>query len=279
MNIKKDVALLMTEAKAKVPMRATTGSAGYDVFAPKEIHLPKGKTISMELPFTFEGKLDGDLQVRLFVRSSFGIKKKVRLIKDNQKNIPGIQLSLQENTHTVELLNDSGEDVVIAQEEHFSQFILSDKEPKAAKQKVEALTEAETEGVSITKGHMEVAEPDVYDYILDEAVTIGANAQITIATGYRSVIEAGTWTAITVHEDAVPFVMLANQIGVADADYAYNESTNGNMFIGLVNLQNESITLPKGTRLTQWRAETYYILEEEIKTDVIRTGGVGHTTK
>ena len=130
----------------------------------------------------------------------------------------------------------------------------------------------------LTKGHMEVAKPNVYEYIIDEDVVLQPNQQVTLATGYRSVIEQGTWTAIVPHEDVKNTIILANQIGVVDYDYQY-AANHGLCFVGIVNLKDEVVTLPKGTKLAQWYTEKYYVLENEIKTDQERTGGVGHTSK
>lgn len=278
MNIMKDLHLVVTNEKAKTPMRSTTGSAGNDVFAPTPIYLKKGEVTNVELPFAFEGELDGDRKVRLFVRSSFGIKKKVRLVENNQKNIEGVQLDITNDRLTVSLLNDSEADLTIAEGEHFSQFIISEKNPKKEKQAIEALTPEELGDVVPTKGHMEVAEPNVYDYILDEEIVLQPNEQITIATGYRSVIEPGTWTAIVPHESVKDTVMLANQTGIIDYDYQFAKNF-GHCFLGIVNLRDVVVTLPIGTKLTQWYTEKYYVLENEIKTDQERTGGVGHTSK
>lgn len=278
MNIMKNLNMKKMNGEAKTPMRSTTGSAGYDVFAPEPILLKKGDTTTVELPFIFEGAGNVNAQVRLFVRSSFGIKKKVRLVENEKKNIEGVSLPLNHATLLIDLLNDSNADLTIEKGEHFAQFILSEKQPKKERQAIEALTPEELGDVIPTKGHMEVVEPNVYDYVLDEEVVLQPHEQITLATGYRSVIDPGTWTAIVPHESVKDTVMLANQTGIIDYDYAFNPSTKGNCFLGIVNLKDEVVTLPKGTKLTQWYTETYYVLADEIQTDQERTGGVGHTS-
>lgn len=274
----KELELVMLKEKVKTPMRSTTGSAGFDVFAASEIVLPKGKIVNLKLPFTFEGKLDGNIQVRLFVRSSFGIKKKVRLVENSEKDIEGIKMDLLEQSHSFSLLNDSDKDIVIEEGEHFAQFIISEKKPKEEEQRIEALTPEELGDIVPTKGHMEEVRPNVFDYVLDEEITLEAGEQVTLPTGYRSVIEQGTWTAIVPHESVRGIVMLGNAVGVVDCDYAYNTGNFGLCFIAIVNLKNEKVVLPIGTKLTRWHSEKYYILENEIKTDNERTGGVGHTS-
>lgn len=277
MNIMKNVNLVVNDKNAKQPMRSTIGSAGYDIFAPKDIQLPKGKEVVVELPFSFEGENLSEWMVRVFVRSSFGIKKKVRIVENGDKAVLGKKLDLAAKNHQLILLNDSDEDLTISAGEHFAQFIVSEKEPMEEKNKLEFLTKEELGDVVPVKGVIEVVRPNVYDYVLDEEVVVPANAQISLPSGVRTVIADGTWTAIDPHDEIKDRIMLANQKGVIDKDYAYNESTKGNCFLALVNLLDEEVVLPKGTRVARWYTEKYFTFEEEIKTDKVRTGGIGHT--
>lgn len=279
MNVMKNFNLKMVSEGAKIPMRSTKGSAGYDVFADKEYVLPAGKVVTMKLPFAFKGDLDQGVKVRLFVRSSFGIKKKVRLVKGEEKNIEGLTLNIHDDAHVISVLNDNDSDLTIAEGEHFAQFIISKENPKEEKQKIESLTSEELGEVVPVKGHMEVVRPNVYDYVLEENITFVPHEQKVLPSGLRTVIEEGTWTAIDSHSDVRDVVMLANQKALIDYDYQNNPKTKGNCFLAMVNLKDEEVTLPKGTKLTRWYTEKYYTFEDEIKSDKKRIGGIGSTTE
>lgn len=277
MNIMKDLKLVMKNEDLKVPMRSTVGSAGYDVFADKEYLIPSKGFLTIELPFYFEGDFS-NVMVRLFVRSSFGIKKKIRLAEGNDYNIKGIKLNLEDRKNEITLFNDNEEDLIIKKDEHFSQFIISEKSLKTEKQKIEALTPEEMNGIEKIDGHMDIFSPDVYDYIIDEEITLEVNEQRVLATGYRTVIEQGTWTVVEISGILNESLMFANQTPVIDADYAYNEGNHGLCFLAIVNLSGSKLRLEKGTKLARWFTEKYYVFEDEVKTDNIRKGGVGHTS-
>lgn len=277
MNVIQNAKISMKQDQTKVPMRSTTGSAGYDIFAAEAIHVPANGQVTLELPFYFTGDLPSNLIVRVFVRSSFGIKKKVRIVVDGNKAALGKTLTLTDDLHTLTLLNDSDTDLDIAAGEHFAQFIVTENQPTEDKNVIEWLTEEELGDLVPVKGHVEVLRPNVYVFVLDEKVTLAPKEQVTLPSGLRTVIEDNTWTAVVPHEDVTDSIMLANQVGVIDRDYAFNESTKGNCFLALVNLKDEAVTLEAGTCLTTWFTEKYYVFDDEIKTDKIRTGGIGHT--
>lgn len=60
-----------------LPKRATSGSAGYDFFAPKEYTLLPGETV--KIPTGIRVKIDDDWVLTIFPRSSLGFKYKLRL--------------------------------------------------------------------------------------------------------------------------------------------------------------------------------------------------------
>ena len=61
----------------KLPKRATTGSAGYDFFAPIEINLEKEKTILV--PTGVRAKIDEGWVLNIFPRSGLGFKHRIQL--------------------------------------------------------------------------------------------------------------------------------------------------------------------------------------------------------
>ena len=61
----------------KLPRRATTGSAGYDIFAPYDIEIPAGETV--KVPTGIRVTLDDDKFLAIYPRSGLGFKYKMQL--------------------------------------------------------------------------------------------------------------------------------------------------------------------------------------------------------
>ena len=61
----------------KLPHRATTGSAGYDFFAPVDLTLEKNKTLL--IPTGIRAKIDEGWVLNIFPRSGLGFKHRIQL--------------------------------------------------------------------------------------------------------------------------------------------------------------------------------------------------------
>lgn len=61
----------------KLPKRATTGSAGYDFYAPVDITLEKGKSVL--IPTGIRSKIEDGWVLQIFPRSGLGFKHRVQL--------------------------------------------------------------------------------------------------------------------------------------------------------------------------------------------------------
>lgn len=61
----------------KLPKRATTGSAGYDFYAPVDITLEKGKSVF--IPTGIRSKIEDGWVLQIFPRSGLGFKHRVQL--------------------------------------------------------------------------------------------------------------------------------------------------------------------------------------------------------
>lgn len=55
----------------KLPKRATTGSAGYDFYLPKDITLAPGRTV--KIPTGIRVEMGGELGVKMLSQKQFGI--------------------------------------------------------------------------------------------------------------------------------------------------------------------------------------------------------------
>ena len=95
----------------QLPRRATTGSAGYDFFAPFTFHLSPGETI--KIPTGIRAKMDENWVLKLYPRSGLGFKFRLQL-----NNTVGIIDSDYFNSDNeghifIKLTNDSNEGKVL----------------------------------------------------------------------------------------------------------------------------------------------------------------------
>lgn len=61
----------------RLPRRATSGSAGYDFYAPVDITLKKGESVL--IPTGIRARMDGGWVLQIFPRSGLGFKHRVQL--------------------------------------------------------------------------------------------------------------------------------------------------------------------------------------------------------
>jgi len=87
-----------------LPLRATSGSAGYDFFLPAKLTLPIGKKITV--PTGIRCKLDNDCFLAVFPKSGLGVKYRLNLANTvgivdsdyyNAKNFGHILITLVNN--------------------------------------------------------------------------------------------------------------------------------------------------------------------------------------
>lgn len=115
-----------------------------------------------------------------------------------------------------------------------------------------------------------------YDFYANESVRIPPQTVAIVKTGIsfedmpkNGFLQLALRSSISIKR---PFIM-ANGIGVIDADYAGNE-------IGII-LFNRSLNIPavvdKGEKLAQGILLKYNTVSNEIKPTKKRTGGYGHT--
>lgn len=110
--------------KIKLPQRATTGSAGYDIFAPYDITIPPRCTV--EVPTGIRVILDDDKFLAIYPRSGLGFKYKMQLY--NSVGIIDADYAQSDNEGHVwcKFYNDSpdGKTIVIKKGEAMCQGII-----------------------------------------------------------------------------------------------------------------------------------------------------------
>lgn len=118
-----------------------------------------------------------------------------------------------------------------------------------------------------------------YDFKSPVTFTLPPNKAIKIPTGIRVKIEDGWWLAC-LPRSSLGFkyqVMLANTVGVIDADY-YHSDNEGHIFLKLVNRGDKDLSVDIGEGFAQAIFLPYGITYSDNAT-AVRNGGMGSTGK
>lgn len=73
-------------------------------------------------------------------------------------------------------------------------------------------------------------------------------------------------------------LVMANSVGIIDADYYGNPDNDGSIMFAFYNVKNESVTIKKGEAIGQGIFMKYLTVDND-SADGIRTGGFGSTDK
>lgn len=107
------------------------------------------------------------------------------------------------------------------------------------------------------------------------------NAKPTlVSTGVKCYLDPGTYLELSVRSSTPLkyWLILANSVGIIDADYADNPDNEGEIFLQLINLGPAPIYLHKGDIIGQGIIKKFEITDDDAA-DGKRTGGLGSTTK
>jgi dUTP pyrophosphatase len=99
-----------------------------------------------------------------------------------------------------------------------------------------------------------------------------------VPTGIKCKLDPNTYLEISVRS-STPLktgMILANGVGIIDADYYNNPSNEGEIFFQIINLTPFSIQLKKGETIGQGIIKSY-LLTEDDEASGVRTGGFGST--
>lgn len=100
-----------------------------------------------------------------------------------------------------------------------------------------------------------------------------------VSTGVKCYLDAGTYLELSVRSSSPLkyWLILANGIGIIDADYADNPDNEGEIFFQLINLSPVAVVLRKGDIIGQGIIKPYLTTEKD---DAVgeRVGGFGSTT-
>ena len=133
--------------------------------------------------------------------------------------------------------------------------------------------------MAITKLTPDPATP--YDLNEIAFLTKQAKAKPTlVSTGVKCYLEPGYYLELSVRSSTPLkyWLILANGIGIIDADYADNEDNEGEIFFQLINLSPFPIQLRKGDIIGQGIIKRYEVTDND-KAEGKREGGFGSTSK
>jgi dUTP pyrophosphatase len=99
-----------------------------------------------------------------------------------------------------------------------------------------------------------------------------------VSTGMKCQLESGTYLELSVRSSCPlkHWLILANGVGVIDADYYNNPDNEGHIYFQMINLSPFDIQLKKGDTIGQGIIKPYLITEDDVANGD-RKGGFGST--
>ena len=100
-----------------------------------------------------------------------------------------------------------------------------------------------------------------------------------VSTGVKCHLEEGYYLELSVRSSTPLkyWIILANSIGIIDADYCNNPDNEGEIFFQVINLSPFPIQLRKGDIIGQGIIKKYEVTDDD-KAEGLRTGGFGSTS-
>lgn len=101
-----------------------------------------------------------------------------------------------------------------------------------------------------------------------------------VSTGMKCYLDPGHYLELSMRSSTPLkyWLILANGVGIIDADYADNDSNEGEIFFQIINLNEVPITLHKGDRIGQGIIKKYYTTDDDAAQGE-RKGGFGSTNE
>ena len=117
-----------------------------------------------------------------------------------------------------------------------------------------------------------------YDFYSNDTYVVEPNKVVKVWTDIKSYMQDDEVLLLDVRSSMGGKFMLANTIGVVDADYYSNENNDGNIGIFLKNISDELLIINDGERVAQGLFVTYLIADNG-NTNKERKGGFGSSGK
>ena len=118
-----------------------------------------------------------------------------------------------------------------------------------------------------------------YDLAAYDQVTLKRGAVFLVPTGVRVGLEQGEFLAVFARSSLAlkHHVLLANGVGVIDADYYGNKDNLGHIMIPLINIGERDVVIGRGERIAQGVFLPFHTLPSEVFGQDSRAGGFGST--
>lgn len=120
-------------------------------------------------------------------------------------------------------------------------------------------------------------------YTLSEVAELTKKGKLKptlVSTGVKCSLQEGTYLELSVRSSTPLkyWLIMANSVGIIDADYYNNIDNEGEIFFQLINLSPFPIRLQKGEIIGQGIIKEYKITDDDAAVGE-RTGGFGSTSK
>lgn len=118
-------------------------------------------------------------------------------------------------------------------------------------------------------------------FSLDEMAKLVKETKVKVplvSTGMKCHLDKGQYLQLSVRSSTPlkHWIILANSVGVIDADYYNNPENEGEIFAQLINMTPFAIQLKRGDRVVQGIIKSYGTTDSDQAT-TLRTGGMGST--
>lgn len=144
---------------------------------------------------------------------------------------------------------------------------------------------AETIAIPAYKNYMETLSDYVapkIPYPMDELKQVVKMTKLQptlVPTGIKCKLDPDCYLEISLRSSTPlnNWMMLANGIGIIDADYYNNESNEGEIFFQIINFSPVDQVIQKGDKIGQGIIKEYFLVEGDAA-EGERTGGFGSTS-
>lgn len=133
--------------------------------------------------------------------------------------------------------------------------------------------------MALAENLMDVNEPKSLEWM--STLTKHLKAKPTLVpTGMKCKLDPGTYLELSVRSSSPLkyWLILANGVGIIDADYYNNPDNEGHIYFQMINLSPFPIKIQKGEAIGQGIIHQYGITEND-DAQGMREGGFGSTTK
>ena len=137
-------------------------------------------------------------------------------------------------------------------------------------------------GADIRLPERKTAASAGYDIEAAADVTIVPGATVLVPTGLKAYMQPGEVLMLAIRSSlaAKHQLMLANSVGVIDADYYNNPGNEGHIQVAIYNANAGAYTVKKGERIAQGMFFAYRTVDGDTAGEgAARTGGFGSTGK